>query len=199
MANWSNVRLIVFGPEPAVRGFRTQAHPYLVEARLPQARAFKAPRWPIDPEPLFRDDMVRGEGRDLSEEPVEHLVGGMLRARYLFQARSDDGVEHFRAVSLRFPALRFLVVWGDPNADSVGSAYIRNGRAGVYEVGTRRRTAFYDRARRRWGRPVDDDADDDYVWEAYSDMMDAAERRWRHYMPARKRRRATRSSRGPSA
>ena len=192
MANWLNIRLVAVGPDSEIARLRELAKPALTLAR-------KKPVWREDEaerddaaDAIFTSGMIHGEGADLSEEPLVRLVGRRAKANYWFQLANDDGVEHFKQVSLRFSALRFLVVWCDPNTDSVGSAYIRMGRAASYEMGTRRKAAMHTRARVQNGGLVDDE-NDFWVWEAYSEMMDAAERRWARYLGslrpiARKRR-----------
>jgi hypothetical protein len=189
MANWSNVRLIAEGYERDLATLRRLAKPYLAEARQPPAWMRRPRGAPFDPPaPLFTADMIHGEGGDLFEGPVTRLSGDLVRATYHFQARNDDGVEHFRDVSTRFPTLRFLVVWGDPNGDSFGSAYVRKGKATLYELGARRRSAIYSRWRRTYGASPDDD-DEGYAWDAFSEMMDVAERRWDACIHPRTRRR----------
>jgi hypothetical protein len=189
VANWSNVRLIVVGPPRHVERFRKLARPYVADAKKPPPWLRRGKRQVFDPpDPLFTPDMLHGEGGDLFEEPVRRIGRHRLRAEYKFQARNDDGVEHFSDVSLRFPDLRFLVVWGDPNADSFGSAYVRNGAVTAYEVGDRRRGAIYNRHRREYGREFPDDDDDLFEWDAFSEMMDVAENRWRSVLMPRQRR-----------
>jgi hypothetical protein len=178
MANWSNVRLIAVGHERDLARLRRLARPYLAEARKPPAWTRRPRGAPFDPpDPLFSSDMIHGEGGDLFEGPVTRLPGDLVLVVYHFQSRNDDGVEHFCGVSTRFPTVRFLVVWGDPNGDSFGSAYVRKGKATLYELGDRRRTAIYSRWRREYGASPDDD-DEAYAWDAFSEMMDVAERRW---------------------
>ena len=199
MANWSNIRLVALGPEGDVASLRRLARPYLAEARKPPQWMRRSPGKPFDPpDPLFRPDMMHGEGSDLFVlGPAERLSGHLMRDTYCFQGRNDDGVEHFCEVSTRFPNLRFVVVWADPNGDWFGSAYVRNGRATRYELGSRRRSAIYNHWRRKCGASLDDD--DWYAWDAYSEMMDVAQRRWETFILPRKKRRRSGRQRSQSA
>src|SRR5687768_570233 len=135
MANWYNVRWIAVGPERDVRQLRAVARPFVLLAR-------KKPSWADnnvdareDRAPLFTADMIHGEGGNLFEEPLVHLTAGRAQTQYGFQVAGDDGIRHFTEVSRKFLALRFLLVWAD--AYSCGSAYVRKGRVGLYEMGNR--------------------------------------------------------------
>ncbi len=182
MANWSNIRLVVVGPEKEVVRFCAGA-----KASLPTRKSrlgVAARQLPSGPEPLFRSDMIHGEGGSLFEEPLVRLSRARAQVQYVFQVPNDDGVDHFRKVSRSFPSLRFVLVWGDPNGDSFGSAYLRSGRAAKYEMGSRRKTAIYQKTMRRF-KAHEDDEDGSWEWDAFSEMMDAALRRWRTVLDVR--------------
>ena len=66
----------------------------------------------------------------LSTTRMRRLCGALYRKDISCQVRHDDGVEHFRRVSKRHPAIRFVMVYADPNVDDIGSAFIERARRG---------------------------------------------------------------------
>jgi hypothetical protein len=154
MANWCNVRLIIAGRRSEVLGF----------SRLARVR----------PSSIFKGDMLWGETAKLSSTRVERLRPNLLKKVYDFQVRNDDGLEHFRGVSRQHPALRFVLVYADPNGDEYGSYFISRGRARSYAVSDRQVEAVM--AKHNY-TGADTDSEEDY-WGASFELMDLAEAHW---------------------
>lgn len=153
MANWINARLIATGPRDAVLAF--------AEAARDETKR------------VFRADMLVGEASPVRRDRAERVEEGVYRKRFLFQVRNSTGLEHFVRVSKRNRRLSFVLVFGDPNTDSYGSALIARGEAQEYDVTARQTRAMY-----RKHRVTDEDEDDERFWEASWELMDLAEARW---------------------
>ncbi len=153
MANWCNAHLIVAGTRYDVLCFGQGS----------RARTAS----------FFTSDMLVGEAKGLFAERVERLGPNLARKVYKFQVRNDDGLKHFRGVSRRNPALWFVLVYGDPNADSYGSYFIRRGRSRAYSVPGRVNESVMAK------HGVTEDSDDEWpFWEASWELMDLAEEHW---------------------
>ena len=155
MANWVNARLLADGPRDAVLAFAAAARD---EAKR-----------------IFTADMLVGEAMPVRRDRVERIADGVYRKRFTFQVRNGTGEEHFTRVSKRYRRLSFILVFGDPNTDSYGSALIARGEAQEYDV-TERQT----RATFRKHRVTLDDEDEWRFWEASRELMDIAEAHWTH-------------------
>ena len=153
MANWINARLIATGPRDAVLAFAAAAH--------------------VQTKRVFRPDMLIGEAVPLRRDRVERVADGLYRKRYIFQVRNSTGEEHFTRVSKRYPRLSFVLVYGDPNGDSYGSALIARGERQEYVISARQARAVW-----RKHRVTDEDDDDSRFWEASWELMDLAEAHW---------------------
>jgi len=161
MANWCNVRLIVTGARHEVLSFSRSAR--------------------MHPATFFTPDMLGGEEQELCSERIEKIGPNLARKVYKFQARGDDGREHFRRLSRQFPVLCFVVVYFDPNNDPSGSFFITRGRARSYELPAQLQEAVMakhslteDVFNGEWS-----DDDDWHYWEASCELMDLAEEHWK--------------------
>ena len=154
MANWCNARLIVAGRTADVVRFR----------RVARAR----------PSVLFREDMLQGEAQELFSERATALGSGLLAKHYIFQIRSDDGLEHFLGISQSRPQLSFILVYGFDN--EYGSHFIVRGRARSYLISDR----VMERVMTKHG--ADDNPDNEWAFQPHIDaeveLMDLAEARW---------------------
>jgi len=164
MANWCNIRLVVHGPASAVKRFATQAR--------------------RQPDSLFRDDMLQGEGMDLEADPTTRLAAGTVRKSYRFQGRNDDGRGHFRKVSRAFPRLTFIVVWDDVNDPRVGSYLIRRGRSKRYVVPQNFVNAVFRKHGLDYENPAFEGDEDEGSREmdATLELMDLAQTHWESSM-----------------
>jgi hypothetical protein len=153
MANWINARLIATGPRDAVQAFAAAARD--------------------ETKRVFRADMLAGEAVGLRRERAERAGEGLYRKRFIFQIRNDYGVEHFVRVSKRFRRLSFVLVFGDPNGDTYGSARIARGEAEKYVVTPRQARAIW-----RKHKVTLEDEDEWRFWEASWELMDLAEAHW---------------------
>jgi hypothetical protein len=160
MANWSNVQLVIAGRSASVLRF----------SRLARVR----------PSSLFQPDMRQGEGGNLTSTRVAKLGSNLLKKAYSFQVRNDDGLQHFRRVSRRYPKLCFVLSYGDPNADDYGSYFILRGRARSYKLSDRLKEAVM--ARHGVTGDAEDDDDEWRFWDASSDLVDLAEAHWQKSM-----------------
>jgi len=119
--------------------------------------------------------MLVGEAQGLSTTRMRRLGAGLYRKDMCFQVRNDDGVEHFREVSRHHRAIRFVLVFADPNLDDYGSAFIEKGATRRYRLSDAAKDATMDK------HQVEEDGDDDpRFWEATRELMDTAERHWIH-------------------
>lgn len=153
MANWINARLIATGPRDAVLAF--------AEAARDETKR------------VFRADMLIGEASPLRRDRAERVADGVYRKRYLFQVRNDTGEEHFTRVSKRYRRLSFVLVYGDPNGDSYGSALIAKGERQEYIISPRQSRAVW-----RKHKVTLEDEDEWRFWEASCELMDLAEAHW---------------------
>jgi hypothetical protein len=153
MANWINARLLVTGPRDAVLAFAAAARD--------------------ETKRVFRPDMLVGETSPARSDRVERVGDGVYRKRFTFQVRNSTGLEHFVRVSKRYRRLSFVLVFGDPNTDSYGSARIARGEAQEYDVTPRQIRAMF-----RKHRVTLDDEDEWRFWEASWELMDLAEAHW---------------------
>jgi hypothetical protein len=157
MSNWCNVRLIVAGPRTAVLRF----------SRLAPLRR---------PSSIFEPDMLRGESAELSSSRVKRLKPNFLKKVYDFQVRHYSGIDHFRTVSRRYPVLRFVLVYGDPNANDYGSYFISRGRARSHRISGPHVEAVI--ARHGYTGEDGGDSDTDF-WDVSFELMDLAEAHWK--------------------
>jgi len=172
MANWVNVNLDVHGLPVAVESFR-------------RAAGAKVGRIHTTRSSVFTPEMEYGEGGDLEADPLCRLGDRFRTATYRFQGRNDDHVDHFQAVSRRFPALAFVLAYSDPNGDDHGSYLLRRGRRRTWVVPPAIRNRLLREALVKYGLPADLDtaADDrdEVCWaenDAYFAMIDIASRHW---------------------
>ena len=174
MATWCNARLIVVGRSADVACFRRLAH----------AR----------PSAVFRQDMLVGEAQDLFSERATPFDPGCTQKGYYFQARGEEGLDHFRDLSRFFPALSFVLVYGwDDRA--YGSHYIFRGHARSYTVSTR----FAEETMSKYG--VEEGPDGEWPYDeerqAECELMDLAEGYWGKLLRRDSVRRSSRSSKRP--
>ena len=159
MADWCNARLVVAGHTSDVMRFR----------RLARAR----------PSCVFRPDMLVGEAQELFSDRATRLGPNLLEKKYIFQACSEDGHEHFRDLSRSYKVLRFVYVygWDGWNEFSYGSHLIFGGHIHSYRVPIR----LVEKALVKHG--VDDNPNDEWPYQpeidAEMELMDLAEEHWR--------------------
>jgi hypothetical protein len=153
VANWINARLLADGPRDAVLAFAA-------------ATRDEAKR-------IFRPDMLVGEAVPVRRDRVERVADGLYCKRFLFQARNDTGEEHFTRVSKRYRRLSLVLVYGDPNGDSYGSALISRDERQEYVISARQARVVW-----RKHQVTDDDDDESRFWEASWELMDLAEAHW---------------------
>ena len=155
MSTWCNARLRVSGFPADVSSFR----------RLARRR----------PGLVFRDDMLVGECQELFSERAEAFGVDLLQKTYVFQGRSDEGLEHFQDLSRTRPRLRFVLVYGWDD-HTYGSYLIINGRVRSYCVPDR----LVEKVMARHG--VTDDFDDEWPidgeLDAEAELMDLAGSHW---------------------
>jgi hypothetical protein len=155
MATWCNARLVVAGRTADVTLFRRLAH--------------------TRPSSVFWPDMLVGEAQELFSERATRLGPDLLEKKYLFQGRSDEGVQHFQDLSRSYPCLRFVLVYGWDD-HSFGSYFICRGRARTYPVSAR----LVEKVMAKHG--VDDNPDGEWLYrpeiEAEVELMDLAEAHW---------------------
>src|SRR5262249_59110805 len=104
----------------------------------------------------------------LISERMEKLGSAVSKKTYSFQVRSDDGLNHFKALSRTYPDLRLILAFGEAGDDSRGSYLIRRGRV--------RKFAFpqplWDQILAKHGYDPESDDDEEYwkyceaEWEA---------------------------------
>jgi len=167
MANWSNLRLLAIGRLEDLRPFRRAAG--ALTGRIDTRRST-----------VFRPEMEEGEGGDLYAERLQPYSKQFRVAKYYFQGRNTDHAEHFQGVSRAFPALAFVLVYSDPNADSHGSYLLLVGSRKHHEMSSRDTEAIVNGHKTAAG-VTDDDDDETLFWvenEAYSKCMDIEEQRW---------------------
>jgi hypothetical protein len=100
-------------------------------------RAIRPARQGPGPSAVFRPDMMGGEGDGAFAERMVSLGQGLSQKKYGFQVRNDDGVDHFRKVSRRYPELKFVLSYDgteDPARGWYCSCFIRQGRSTEYIV-----------------------------------------------------------------
>jgi hypothetical protein len=155
MGNWCNVRLKIVGRRSDVLDF----------SRLARARASS----------FFEPDMLQGEGQDLFSERAVRFRADYMQKVYKFQVCNDDGLSHFRRLSRRYPALCFVLVYGDPNEDRYGSYFIQRGRVRVHSLSYRQKKAMWT----KHGANDNGDFAEEYsFWDASWELMDLAEAHW---------------------
>jgi hypothetical protein len=123
-----------------------------------------------------------GEGGDLWSERARVIGPDLRRKSYHFQIRNDDGREHFRGVSTRYPSLHLVLVnyWGLPSECS--SFLIHGGRSRAYRMPDELVNSIL--MKHGYDPDLDSDNDDEHMenddkeWEASWEMMDVAESRW---------------------
>jgi hypothetical protein len=155
MANWCNARLIVVGQRCDVLNFSRHAR--------------------TRPSSIFEPDMLSGEGQDLVSVRMERWIPKIFRKQYTFQVRNDDGRDHFKKISRRFPSLLFVLVHGEPNDDQYGSYIIRQERSRGYAVPEKLKITVM---RKHGVEDSEDDEDDWGFWEASWELMDLAQAHW---------------------
>jgi hypothetical protein len=127
--------------------------------------------------------MLVGEGQPLFSERAITFGRGLRTKEYVFQARDEEGQDHFRKISRAFPELRFVYVysWDGWNEFSFGSYLISRGRVRGYRVPLR----LVERATRKHGLDdlPDDLSNDEWPLKAEMDaeqeLMDVAEAHWK--------------------
>jgi hypothetical protein len=107
---------------------------------------------------------------------------GLLRVVYGFQTKWAPPGYWVVHVSKRWPTLRFVLGYVEPNTDMAGSIYARAGKATEYTMGARRKAAIYAELRRRFNVKDTDDEDQDRLLEAEIEgdwkVMDCVIARW---------------------
>jgi len=190
MAEWCNARLTVVGQQSEVSRFTRHARekppepltwvPDILVTDDGEVMLLPRPQGKADA--IFIPDMWVGEGGELFTARMKDLGQGLRMKRYGFQIRNDDGRSHFRSVSVRYPALQFVLVnhWGPP--DECTSFLIHGGRTKPYRMPDN----LMDSVLAKHGYDPDLDCDDDdeheeNYWkerEASWEMMDLAEVHW---------------------
>ena len=172
MANWCNLQLSVFGPADQLEAFRKAAG--RLEGRVDTRRSS-----------VFLPEMERGESGDLTSHAPKPFGRRFQRAEYTLQGRNDDYGDHFREISEQYPALVFVLTYGDPNADAHGSHLLLAGRQRIWGVPARLHRELMRKHYKRRGLVnsrghMDYEADDSGMaeWDAYFEMMDVAAARW---------------------
>lgn len=156
MANWCDVRLIVIGLRAEVLGF----------SRLTRSR----------PESFFERGMLEGEGKAPFSERAQRLGPNHLKKMYEFQVRNGNGYEHIRLASRDYPALGFILVYGDLNVDEYGSYFIQCGRARSYHLSFRQKGAMWARHDATTNEEIDED---ERLSQVCKEMMEMAEAHWK--------------------
>lgn len=196
MANWVSLHLHAIGLPADLARFRRAAG-----ARVGAIDASRSE--------VFTEEMAYGEAADLEADRAIRFGRRFRVAGYRFQGCNDDHALHFQDVSRRFPALAFILTYGDPNGDDHGSYLFRCGRQRRWVVPEHTRERLIRRQCRRYGirsrEPQTEAENDALFWaenDAYADMAEVARRHWfgaalewlRRRHPARRRRvRATRA------
>src|SRR6188508_50034 len=119
MANWCNLRLSGFGPPDGIAAFRKAAG--RLKGRINTEKST-----------VFGPEMERGESGDLTAYEPKRFGRRFQRVEYTLQGRNTDHADHFRDVSERYPALAFVLTFGDPNADAHGSHLFLRGRQRIW-------------------------------------------------------------------
>jgi hypothetical protein len=127
------------------------------------------------PSAIFRADMLVGESQEIFAERMENVGQGISKKRYIFQVRNDDGRDHFRAISRRYPSLDFVLAYYDVNVGEYGSYLIRDGSSRAYTVPSEIIESVM--AKHEYD-PDSEDADEFGFWEASYELADMAEARW---------------------
>lgn len=172
MANWGNLQLSVIGRKEDLVPFRKAAG--RLKGRIDTSKSS-----------VFLAEMEYGESRDLEAAGVTPFGRRFARAEYLFQGRGDDHGEHFEGISRQYPALAFVLAFGDPNGDAHGSYLLLNGKRRTWAVSARLHRQLMMKHYRKWKLldsrgHVDYDAEDsDWAeWDAMFEMLEIAEKRW---------------------
>lgn len=145
---------------------------------------------------IFNPDMWVGEGGELWADRMKDIGDGLSLKRYHFQIRNDDGRQHFRNVSRRYPSLSFVLAdyWYSP--DECRSFLLQNGRTREYEVPDDVRNAILAKSGHDPDLESDDDDDQELNywngWYGSWDVMDMVESRWLNVILRRHRRRSRR-------
>ena len=172
MANWCNLRLSVFGPPDGISAFRKAAG--RLKGRINTEKST-----------VFSPEMERGESGDLTAYEPKRFGRRFQRVQYTLQGRNTDHADHFQDVSERYPALAFVLTFGDPNADAHGSHLFLRGTQRIWGVSARLHRELMRKHYKRCGLVnsrghMDYDAEDsDWAeWMAYFEMMDRAAAHW---------------------
>ncbi len=126
--------------------------------------------------------MVMGESQPMFSEQAIPIGPNLLGKKYIFQASTEDGQEHFRCVSQSYPNLRFVYVYGCDgwNEYSYGSYLICRGRIRGYRVPVR----LVERSLVKHG--VNDNPNNEWPYEpeidAEIELMDLAEAHWKKWL-----------------
>ncbi len=132
---------------------------------------------------LAREEIFESHG-------LQRLAGDLRRTRYSFQGRNDDHVDHFAAVSRRYPRLAFVLVVSDPHASDNGSYLLLKGRRRRWIMPEQAQDDLFAAHLRKWdllpeGARFDFsaiDLNDDTVsmayWDAMFEEMDIAQAHW---------------------
>lgn len=172
MANWCNVRLSVFGTPAEIQTFRKAAG--ALRGRIDTKRSS-----------VFLEEMEIGEGGDLEARGESAFHRRFRRAEYVFQGRNTDHLDHFVAVSRRYPRLAFVVAYSDPNADDHGSHFVAYGRSRSWRLPRRTHESLARRVYREHGCvdergriDYDHESSDMADWDVLFALMDIAAVKW---------------------
>ena len=152
MGNWGVVRLTVTGTPYRVIQFARMAGPTWGRIRRPKP-------------PVWLPWMEFGESDDLEADGLE-IRNDVARVAYNFQTKSPDVLDHFKGVSRQFPALHFVLAWGDPELTSISSDHVRAGRVRHYEIPDRTIRATQRRYLHEYVGEDLSGATDDQEWDA---------------------------------
>ena len=167
MANWCNLRLSVFGPPDEISAFRKAAG--RLKGRINAEKST-----------VFSPEMERGESGDLTAYEPKRFGRRFQRVDSTLQGRNTDHADHFQHVSERYPALAFVLTFGDPNADTHGSHLFLRGTQRIGRVGSAAPRADAEALQTVWpcelrGHTDYDAEDSDWAeWMAYFEIMDRA-------------------------
>lgn len=172
MANWSNLRLSVYGTPDDVAKFQEAAGPAYGRIRAKQSR-------------IFADYMEFGESADLEANGVARFARRFRRAEYVLQGRNSAYSDEFREVSARYPRLAFVLTFSDPNSDWHGSYLLLAGRERLWEIPARLHRELMRKHYKRHGCidsrgrvDYDHEEADDAEWDGFFDMIDHAAAHW---------------------
>jgi hypothetical protein len=180
VADWCNARLVVAGRSAEVERFRRIAG--VPVARPDVGRS----NWQANAQKsrVFRGDMM-ASGWPMFSERATQVRRDFSEKKYFFQACDEKGQEHFQNLSLSYPNLWFVYVygWDGWNEYSYGSYLISRGHIRGYQVPV----GLIEKALAK--HRVDDNPNDEWPYQpeidAEMELMDLAEAHWKKKLLSR--------------